>query len=211
VGSGVRGAAVTAAPPPGAQRRGDDNVSDVSVGQLIGVVTRDLSTRPSAAGLPGYMTVLFLSLVLWWASRTSRTRWAGADRRGAVGRRRGALHARAGQAARRRGDRLAPQADRGQRSSRTALPYRGERRLGDVGGDHSGTWRCGLVERPGNRAASRNVGREIDSLKRLLVGAAEPPCSPGAPGASWKAKALMKLRHCKAEVEGSSPFVSTRR
>jgi hypothetical protein len=99
VGAGVRGAAVTAvpppgggayAPPPGAHRRGDDDVSDVSVGQLLGDVTRDLSTLMrqelalaqaelkqeaaktgkaagalGGAGFAGYMTVLFLSLALW--------------------------------------------------------------------------------------------------------------------------------------------------
>jgi hypothetical protein len=101
VGSGVRGGEVTAVPPPGgayapppggAHSRGDDYVSDVSVGQLIGDVTRDLSTLMrqelalaqaelkqeatktgkaagalGGAGFAGYMTVLFLSLALWAA------------------------------------------------------------------------------------------------------------------------------------------------
>ncbi len=80
------------APPPGAHRRGDDDVSDVSVGQLLGDVSRDLSTLMrqelalaqaelkqeaaktgkaagalGGAGFAGYMTVLFLSLALWAA------------------------------------------------------------------------------------------------------------------------------------------------
>jgi hypothetical protein len=83
---------MTAVPPPGTHRREDDDVSDVSVGELIGDVTRDLSTLMrqelalaqaelkqeavksgkaagalGGAGFAGYMTVLFLSLALWAA------------------------------------------------------------------------------------------------------------------------------------------------
>jgi uncharacterized membrane protein YqjE len=71
---------------------GQRDVSDTSVGELIGEVTRDLSTLMrqeldlakaelrqeaaktgkaagmlGAAGLAGYMVLLFLSVALWWA------------------------------------------------------------------------------------------------------------------------------------------------
>jgi hypothetical protein len=84
------GGAYAAPPPGGAHSRGDDYLSDVSVGQLLGDVTRDLSTLMrqelalaqaelkqeatktgkaagvlGGAGFAGYMTVLFLSLALW--------------------------------------------------------------------------------------------------------------------------------------------------
>jgi len=81
---------------PDAGRRavhgGGRDVGDVSVGDLVGEVTRDLSTLMrqeldlakaeikqeatktgkaagslGAAGLAGYMTLLFLSIALWWA------------------------------------------------------------------------------------------------------------------------------------------------
>ena len=75
------------APPGGGQRRED--VSDISVGELIADVTRDLSTLMrqllaqaelkqeavktgkaagalGGAGFAGYMTLLFLSIALWW-------------------------------------------------------------------------------------------------------------------------------------------------
>ena len=76
-------------PPEGAARAG---VGDVSVGQLLGEVTRDLSTLMrqemelakaeikqevtktgkgagmlGGAGFAGYMVLLFLSIALWWA------------------------------------------------------------------------------------------------------------------------------------------------
>jgi Putative Actinobacterial Holin-X, holin superfamily III len=80
----------TAAPPHAAG--GYDDVGQVSVGELVGNVTRDLSTLMrqelalaqaelkaearktgkaagalGAAGFAGYMAVLFLSICLWWA------------------------------------------------------------------------------------------------------------------------------------------------
>jgi Putative Actinobacterial Holin-X, holin superfamily III len=84
------------APPPGAPAREApgrrEDVGELSVGQLVGDVTRDLSTlmrqelalaraefREEAAktakgagafggaGFAGYMAVLFLSIALWWA------------------------------------------------------------------------------------------------------------------------------------------------
>jgi hypothetical protein len=76
--------------PPAAGRHED--VGEVSLGQLVGDVTRDLSTLMrqelalaraelkeevsksakgagalGGAGFAGYMTVLFLSIALWWA------------------------------------------------------------------------------------------------------------------------------------------------
>ena len=79
------------APPPHAAG-GYDDVGEVSVGELVGNVTRDLSTLMrqelalaqaevkaevskagkaagalGAAGFAGYMAVLFLSICLWWA------------------------------------------------------------------------------------------------------------------------------------------------
>ena len=79
------------APPPHAAGRYDD-IGEVSVGELVGNVTRDLSTLMrqelalaqaevkaeaskagkaagalGAAGFAGYMAVLFLSIALWWA------------------------------------------------------------------------------------------------------------------------------------------------
>lgn len=78
-------------PPAGAHARHED-VGDVSLGQLVGDVTRDLSTLMrqelalaraelkqeasktakgagalGGAGFAGYMTILFLSIALWWA------------------------------------------------------------------------------------------------------------------------------------------------
>jgi hypothetical protein len=78
-------------PPPHAAG-GYDDIGDVSVGELVGNVTRDLSTLMrqelalaqaevkaevskagkaagalGAAGFAGYMAVLFLSICLWWA------------------------------------------------------------------------------------------------------------------------------------------------
>jgi hypothetical protein len=77
--------------PPQATGRYED-VGEVSLGQLVGDVTRDLSTlmrqelalaraelkqeasktakgagAMGGAGFAGYMTVLFLSIALWWA------------------------------------------------------------------------------------------------------------------------------------------------
>ena len=77
--------------PPQATGRHED-VGEVSLGQLVGDVTRDLSTlmrqelalaraelkqeasktakgagAMGGAGFAGYMTVLFLSVALWWA------------------------------------------------------------------------------------------------------------------------------------------------
>ena len=77
--------------PPQATGRHED-VGEVSLGQLVGDVTRDLSTlmrqelalataelkqeasktakgagAMGGAGFAGYMTVLFLSIALWWA------------------------------------------------------------------------------------------------------------------------------------------------
>ena len=77
--------------PPQAAGRHED-VGEVSLGQLVGDVTRDLSTLMrqelalaraelkeevsksakgagalGGAGFAGYMTVLFLSIALWWA------------------------------------------------------------------------------------------------------------------------------------------------
>jgi hypothetical protein len=79
------------APPPHAAG-GYDDIGDVSLGELVGNVTRDLSTLMrqelalgkaeikaeartagkaagalGAAGFAGYMAVLFLSIALWWA------------------------------------------------------------------------------------------------------------------------------------------------
>jgi hypothetical protein len=79
------------ASPPGAAG-GYDDVGEVSLGELVGNVTRDLSTLMrqelalaqaelkaeakktgkaagalGAAGFAGYMAVLFLSICLWWA------------------------------------------------------------------------------------------------------------------------------------------------
>ena len=79
------------APPPHAAG-GYDDIGEVSVGELVGNVTRDLSTLMrqelalaqaevkaevskagkaagalGAAGFAGYMAVLFLSISLWWA------------------------------------------------------------------------------------------------------------------------------------------------
>ena len=79
------------APPPHAAG-GYDDVGEVSVGELVGNVTKDLSTLMrqelalaqaevkvevskagkaagalGAAGFAGYMAVLFLSICLWWA------------------------------------------------------------------------------------------------------------------------------------------------
>ena len=79
-----------APPPHGAG--GYDDIGEVSVGELVGNVTRDLSTLMrqelalaqaelkaeagktgkaagalGAAGFAGYMAVLFLSISLWWA------------------------------------------------------------------------------------------------------------------------------------------------
>lgn len=79
------------APPPHAAGPHDD-IGDVSLGELVGNVTRDLSTLMrqelalaqaelktearktgkaagalGAAGFAGYMAVLFLSIALWWA------------------------------------------------------------------------------------------------------------------------------------------------
>ena len=79
------------APPPHAAG-GHDDIGEVSLGELVGNVTRDLSTLMrqelalaqaevkaevgkagkaagalGAAGFAGYMTVLFLSISLWWA------------------------------------------------------------------------------------------------------------------------------------------------
>jgi Putative Actinobacterial Holin-X, holin superfamily III len=79
------------APPPHAAGPYDD-IGEVSVGELVGNVTRDLSTLMrqelalaqaelkaevsktgkaagalGAAGFAGYMAVLFLSICLWWA------------------------------------------------------------------------------------------------------------------------------------------------
>jgi putative superfamily III holin-X len=75
-----------------ADNAGRPDVADASVGELIGEVTRDLSTLMrqeldlakaelkqeasktgraagmlGAAGLAGYMVLLFLSIALWWA------------------------------------------------------------------------------------------------------------------------------------------------
>ncbi len=90
---GVTGssAAGSTAPPPRAAGPYED-ISEVSVGELVGNVTRDLSTLMrqelalaqaelkaeaskagkaagalGAAGFAGYMAVLFLSICLWWA------------------------------------------------------------------------------------------------------------------------------------------------
>ena len=77
--------------PAGAHARHED-VGEVSLGQLVGDVTRDLSTLMrqelalataelkqeasktakgagalGGAGFAGYMTLLFLSIALWWA------------------------------------------------------------------------------------------------------------------------------------------------
>jgi hypothetical protein len=79
------------APPPHAAG-GYDDIGEVSVGELVGNVTKDLSTLMrqelalaqaevkaevskagkaagalGAAGFAGYMAVLFLSICLWWA------------------------------------------------------------------------------------------------------------------------------------------------
>lgn len=81
----------SSAPPPHAAGPYED-IGDVSLGELVGNVTRDLSTLMrqelalaqaevkaevsktgkaagalGAAGFAGYMAVLFLSIALWWA------------------------------------------------------------------------------------------------------------------------------------------------
>ncbi len=90
--SGATGASAgSTAPPPHAAGPYED-IGEVSVGELVGNVTRDLSTLMrqelalaqaelkaeagkagkaagalGAAGFAGYMAVLFLSISLWWA------------------------------------------------------------------------------------------------------------------------------------------------
>ena len=98
--------AYPAPPPPGAQHavpagEGHPDVGDISVGDLIGNVTRDLSTlmrqelalaqaevkqevsktakgaaAMSGAGVAGYFVLLFLSIALWWALGDAMDSWA---------------------------------------------------------------------------------------------------------------------------------------
>ena len=112
-------------PEPGAAALGD--VGDVSVGDLIGNVTRDLSTLMrqelalaqaelkqeatktgkaagalAGAGFAAFFVVLFLSIALWAGlSNVMDAGWAGLDRRRAVGRdRRGPVRDRTQEAPR---------------------------------------------------------------------------------------------------------------
>jgi hypothetical protein len=89
---GAYGAPGGSSTPPAHAAGGYEDVGEVSVGELVGNVTRDLSTLMrqelalaqaelkaeasktgkaagalGAAGFAGYMAVLFLSICLWWA------------------------------------------------------------------------------------------------------------------------------------------------
>ena len=89
---GPYGAPAGSSAPPAHAAGGYEDVGEVSLGELVGNVTRDLSTLMrqelalaqaelkaeasktgkaagalGAAGFAGYMAVLFLSICLWWA------------------------------------------------------------------------------------------------------------------------------------------------
>ena len=95
-----------------------EDVSNASVGELIGEVSRDLSTLMrqelelakveiktevtksgkaagmlGGAGFAGYMVMLFLSCALWWGLERDGCRMGRADRRRPVGRHRAVLYA----------------------------------------------------------------------------------------------------------------------